>query len=179
MIKLTKILEAITLKKNKWQPIPSSELKQFQKDIFDLIMTAYKPIGGHGGFKNPSDVNPEKMFKVIDLDNDPEPDAVVVTKKRAGGSKHVGIGHDGSKPAKSGVINRQVADLKKSGHYVEVSGKMLDILKAKGVAIVDDEETVRKVLKGKDITWNGDGSYSRKIPGLGVKTKVMMGKPKA
>ena len=55
---------------------------------------------------------------------------------------------------------------------------MLDILKSKGVAIVDDEATVRKVLQGKDITWNGDGSYSRNIPGLGVKTKVMMGKPK-
>lgn len=178
MIKLTKILETITLQKNKWQPIPSSELKDFKKQIFDLIQTAYKPIGGHGGFQSVADVDNEKSFKVIDLDDDPDADAVVATKDRAGGSKHVGIGHDGSSAAKSGVIARQVADLKQRGHYVEVSGKMLDILKSKGVAIVNDEETVRKVLKGKDIKWNGDGSYSRHIDGLGTVTKVMMGKPK-
>jgi len=179
MIRLTKLVEAITLKKNKWQPIPSSELKQFQKDIFDLIMTAYKPIGGHGGFKKPTDVNPEKIFKVINIDNDPDPEAVVVTKKRAGGSKHVGLGHDGTKPAKRAVIQKKIKDLKTSGHYVEVSGKMYDILKSNGVPIVDDEKTVRKVLKGKDIEWHGDGRYTRKITGLGNVTKVMMGKPKA
>jgi hypothetical protein len=178
MIKLTKILEAITLKKNKWQPIPSSELKAFQKQIFDLIKTAYKPIGGHGGFKTPSDVDAEKFFTVIDIDSDPEPEAVVVTKKRGGGSKHIGLGHDGTSDAKRAVIQKKVKDLKTSGHYVEVSGKMLDILKSKGVPVVTDEDTVRKVLKGKDIEWHGDGSYSRHIGGLGTVRKVMMGKPK-
>ena len=58
-----------------------------------------------------------------------------------------------------------------------VTQEILDILKAKGVAIVDDEETVRKALKGKEIVWHGDGSYDRVIGGQKHR-KVMMGKPK-
>ena len=45
-----------------------------------------------------------------------------------------------------------------------------------GVPVVDDEDTVRSVLKGKEIEWNGDGTYDREIGGQ-KHTKVMMGKP--
>ena len=66
--------------------------------------------------------------------------------------------------------------MKLKGHYIEVSGKIYDILKAKGVPVVDDEETVRGALKGKEIKWHGDGSYDRIIGGEKHR-KVMMGKP--
>ena len=52
-----------------------------------------------------------------------------------------------------------------------------DILRSKyRFPIVRDEEVIRKVLKGKDVEINDDGSYQRKI-GDKVYTKILMGKP--
>jgi len=166
-------------KKNVWRPLTPDELVKAKKIIFDLISNAYAPIGGHPNVNSPNDIGPEvgDMFAVIDVDADPHADAVTVTKRRAGGTKHVAMGHDGGKKAKSAAVNHTADQLKRQGHYIEVSGKILDILKAKGVDIVDDEDTVRKALKGKEIIWHGDGSYDRVIGGEKHR-KVMMGKPK-
>lgn len=177
-MKLNKILENINLPKDKWIGLSNKEVIQLKKDIYDLVSNAYKPIGGHPNLKTPSDVvgNLGDLFTVIDLDSDPDIDAVVVGKKKSAGTKFTAIGHDGSNAAKSSAVGHNVSNLKKRGYYIEVSGKMFDILKAKGVPIVDDEEIVRKVLKGKKIDWNGDGTYSRLIGGK-KHTKILMGKP--
>ncbi len=166
-------------KKDVWRPLTPSELVKAKKLLFDLISNAYAPIGGHPNVKKPDDIGPEvgDMFAVIAVDADPQPDAVAVTKKRAGGTKHVAMGHDGGGKAKSAAVNHTSSSLKRQGHYIEVSGKILDILKAKGVDIVDDEETIKKVLKGKEIELYPDGSYDRVIGGEKHR-KVMMGKPK-
>jgi hypothetical protein len=74
-------------------------------------------------------------------------------------------------------VNHQVDKLKSGGYYVEVSGKMRDIFIAKGLEPVTDEATVRRALKGKELKWNEDGSYDRKIGGT-IHTKMMFGKPK-
>ena len=166
-------------KKNVWRPLTPAELVKAKKELFDLISNAYAPIGGHPNLKTKDDIGPEvgDMFAVIDVDADPNIDAVSVTKKRAGGTKHVAMGHDGGSKAKSATVNHTASSLKRSGHYIEVSGKILDILKAKGVDIVDDEETIKRVLKGKEIVMHPDGSYDRVIGGEKHR-KVMMGKPK-
>ena len=179
-MKLLDIIKEMALSKGKWQPIPSSELKDYEDEIFDLISTAYAPIGGHPNYKSASDVSGaqgEAEYEVIDLDDDPDIDAVSVSKQKPAGKKFAATGHDNTSKAKSKIVNHKADLLKKSGHYIEVSGKILDILKAKGVGIVDDEETVRKALQGKDIEWHGDGSYDRVIGGEKHR-KVMMGKPK-
>lgn len=166
------------LLENNWRPLSSAEVEDDQDELFKMIDTAYAPLGGHPNVTNPNDVkSAADGYEVIDLDDDPEDDAVVMTKQRAGGTKLVGMGHDNSKPAKSAAVAKTVSDLNKNGYYIEVSGKILDILKAKGVAIVDDEETVKAALKGKDIVWHGDGSYDR-ILGGEKHRKVMMGKPR-
>jgi hypothetical protein len=166
-------------KKNTWRPLTPDELVKAKETLYDLISNAYAPIGGHPNVKSPSDIGPGvgDMFAVIDVDNDPQPDAVTVTKRRAGGTKHVAMGHDGGKKARSAAVNHTANSLKKQGHYIEVSGKILDILKAKGVDIVDDKETIKRVLKGKEIDMHPDGSYDRVIGGEKHR-KVMMGKPK-
>lgn len=176
MIKLKNLLSEMSIKKNKWIPVPSSDLDDYKKIIYTLINNAYKPIGGHPNYKAPGDVKSSENFEVFDIDYDDDIDVVLVSKKRAGGKKAVAIGHDGSKQAKRLAIKHQADQLKKKGHYIEVSGKITDILKANGVAIVDDESTVRKVLKGKDIKWHGDGTYDRKIAGK-YHRKILMGKP--
>lgn len=171
-MKLTKILL-----EQSWRPLSSAEIADDKEELFKLIDNAYAPLGGHPNVTGPDDIKSAgDNYSVIDLDDDPEDDATVTYKNRAGGKKLVAMGHDGTKPARSAAVAKTVDDLSKKGYYIEVSGKILDILKSKGVAIVDDEETVRKALKGKDIKWNGDGTYDRKL-GAKIHTKVMMGKP--
>lgn len=163
---------------NNWRPLSSKEVEDEKEELFKLIDLAYAPLGGHPNVTKPGDIkNAGDGYEVIDLDDDPENDATIVTKNRPGGTKLVGMGHDGSSAAKSAAVSKTVSSLNKNGYYIEVSGKILDILKAKGVAIVDDEATVRAALKGKEIKWHGDGSYDRYL-GDKMHRKVMMGKPK-
>ena len=179
MIKLIDILNEIDIPKNKWVTIPASELEDYNEEIYKLIDNAYAPIGGHPNYKSADDITGSEVeaeYQVIDLDKDPGIDAVTAAKSKAAGKKFTAVGHDGSDIAKSKVINHKAAQLKSKGYYVEVSGKIKDIFKAKGVEPVDDEELVRKVLKGKEIKWLGNGEYIRTINGKNY-TKVLMGKP--
>ena len=180
MIKLVDLLNEIDIPKNKWVTIPSSELKDYSEEIFNLISTAYAPIGGHPNYKSADNVSGSESdaeYEVIDLDDDPEIDAVSVAKLKQAGKKFTATGHDGSSAAKSKVVNHKVDQLKSDGYYIEVSGKIKDIFKAKGVEPIDNEEIVRKVLKGKEIEWLGNGEYKRTIAGK-MFTKSLMGKPK-
>jgi len=174
-MKLKIILEALA--KNKWTTVSSSELDDYAPDILNLIKNAYKSIGGHPKFNSSGDVTSNQLYTVIDLDDEPDIDAVSVAKKKPAGLKFVATGHDGTKLAKRAVINNKSDELKKSGHYIEVSGRIKDILLAKGVPVVTDHDVISKVLKGKDIEFVGDdGSYKRKIGGT-VHTKILLGKP--
>ena len=166
--------------KNKWVYLTDKEKDEFADEIFDLIDNAYKGIGGHPNYKSGDDVagaERDASYMVIDLDNDPEFDAVKVSKDKSAGIKSVGMGHDGSSEAKRAAINITALMLNQPGYYVEVSGKLKDILMSKGVPVVTDEDTIRKILKGKEIELNKDGSYQREIGGK-VFTKIILGKPK-
>tara|TARA_R110002167_G_C12553887_1_gene641128 strand:- start:345 stop:887 length:543 start_codon:yes stop_codon:yes gene_type:complete len=179
MIKLLDLLNEIDIPKNTWTVIPSSELKDYDEEIFKLISTAYAPIGGHPNFTSPNSITGKEsdaQYVAIDLDQDDDIDAISAYKEKGFGKKFIATGHDGTKPAKSKVVNYRADLLKQSGYYIEVSGAWIDILSAKGVKPVDDEELVRKVLKGKDIEWLGDGKYKRDIAGK-LYTKTLMGKP--
>ena len=175
MIKLIDLLNEIDIPKNSWKPISSSELKDVEDDILDLIQNAYGPIGGHPNYKSVGDLAGSD-YEVIDLDNDPEIDAVTVTKKRSGGTKYVGLGHDGSSQGKRGSIGRTIDKLENPGTYIEASGKMADILSKVNVTQVTDEDTIRKALKGKEIKVYDDGSYDRVLGGKKYR-KLMFGKP--
>lgn len=165
--------------KNQWINLTKDEQDEFADEIFNLINTAYSPIGGNPNYKSSSDVIGDEVgatYMVIDLDDDPDFDAVKITKNKSAGNKSVGMGHDGSKPARSAAVNITAIMLKEPGHYVEVSGKLKDILISKGVPVVTDKETIQKVMAGKDITMNDDGTYSRSIGGE-MHTKTLMGNP--
>lgn len=175
-----KLFEEPGFEKNKWIYLTDDEKEEFAQELFDLINLAYEPIGGHPNYKSPADImgaERDADYMVIDLDDDPEFDALKVSKKKSAGNKSVGMGHDGSKPAKSAAVNITALLLKQPGYFVEVSGVLKDILKAKGAPIVTDEEVIRKVLKGKEIEMNNDGSYQREIGGK-IFTKMLMGNPK-
>tara|TARA_B100000497_G_C7559897_1_gene337842 strand:+ start:203 stop:766 length:564 start_codon:yes stop_codon:yes gene_type:complete len=171
--------ENTELEKNVWIDLTDEEKEEFSDEIFDMIDNAYKDIGGNPNYRSVSDVTGNEgsaNYTVIDLDDDDDIDAVKVSKQRAGGVKSAAMGHDGSKPAKSAVVNFTSLMLKEPGHYIEVSGRLKDILIAKGVPLVTDGDSIKRLLKGKEIELNGDGTYQRKIGGE-VHTKVIMGNP--
>ena len=175
MIKLIDLLNEVVPPKNLWFPLSKEEIKDVEKDILDLIQNAYGPIGGHPNYKSVGDLAGSD-YEIIDLDNDPKIDAVTVTKQRSGGTKYVGLGHDGSSQGKRGSIGRTIDKLEIPGTYIEASGKMADILSKANVTQVTDEDTIRKALKGKEIKVYDDGSYDRVLGGKKYR-KLMFGKP--
>lgn len=174
------------MQKNKWIPIDNKMMKKLASEFYDLISLVYEPIGGHVKIKSPQDLIDEKEwthYMAIDLDGDPYFDLVIIGAKTKYGIKNVAVGHDGSKKAKDEYLNNRIHISKKPGNYSEVSDKLADILIAKGIPIVDDEDTVRKVVN-KPIEWigsipgrEGNGWYKRQIGGKQF-TKTLVGTPK-
>mgnify|MGYP000144077589 CR=1 FL=1 len=66
-------------------------------------------------------------------------ETVSITKGKPSGKKFVATGHDNTKPSRSKVVNHKADLLKHKGYFIEVSGKIEEILKAKGVEVVDDD----------------------------------------
>ena len=166
--------------KGSWEYLTNKEKSEFADEIFTLIDNAYAPIGGNPNYQSPSNVDGSEgdaNYLVIDFDEDPEFDAVVIDKGKSSGTKAAALGHDNSGPAKSLSVNFLAIMLKRPGHYIEVSGKLKDILLSKGVPLVTDEETIRTALKGKEIEMNDDGTYQRMLGGE-KHTKTLMGNPK-
>jgi hypothetical protein len=166
-----------------------SKHEEIYQEIYDIIDTSYKYIGGHANYKNALDIANDKdisIFKLIDVDDDPEVDAGRMYKQTKYGMKAIGSATDGSDVAKNALKDTVKKDFKKSGFYAEVSGKAAHVMIKSGAPIVNDEEIVRKVLSGKSITWYGthpngefpgtDGWYSRDIGGE-KHLKIMIGHP--
>ena len=165
--------------RDKWIDLSDKDKEEYADDIFNLINTAYAPIGGNVNYKSAADVlgtEADADYEVINIDDDPEIDAVSAYKKQPAGNKLAAIGHDGSPEAKSKIINHYADLLKKSGYYLEVSGKLKDILLAKGAPVVTDPEVIKKVLKGKEVKMNDDGTYERYLAGE-MRTKTLLGNP--
>ena len=96
---LKSIMKELDFPKNKYIEPTDSEKDKLKQTLFDLISTAYAPLGGHLKFKSPEDIgDPElKYWKMADVDSDPDLDVVYFGKKTPFGIKHTGIGHDGEK----------------------------------------------------------------------------------
>jgi len=172
----------LTAKKNEWDTLSIQQVRgntDVQHDIFNIISAAYAPLGGHPDFPNADSVPADNnITDVIDTDPQDDVDAAVLSKTTPFGKKMTTIASDGGTEAKREVLKKAVDILNTPGSYVEASGKIFDILVARGAPVVKDEATVRHVLKGKEIQWQGDdGSYSRKIGGK-THTKKMLGKPR-
>jgi len=176
--------------KGKWVKV--KDLKkdpELAKELFDLIQNAYKKIGGNLNIRSPYDLmkGDISLIQAIDIDSDPDADAVRLSKKSASGTKFVGSGHDDSDVAKGELTQKIASNLKKRGFYAELSGALAHIMLTRyGIHSVDDEKTVRKVLKGKEIEWVGphpEGKYPQsagwyyRIIGGERHLKIMLGLP--
>ena len=168
------------LPQDEWVKLTNAQKKQYAKNIFDLIDSAYRDIGGHPNYGRPRNVYIDEgasNYLAIDLDADPDIDAIKVSKTKPSGEKFVATGQDGTKAAKRAVLKYTERQLKKPYHYVEVSGKLKEILLSRGVPVIRNPKKIREILKGKQIRLHGDGTYSRKI-GNKVFRKILLGTPK-
>lgn len=177
-------------KRNKPVEFDPKKHPELSTEFYDLISTAYAEIGGHAKIKTPDDVFADKdwnWWEGVDLHGTNDFDIVMFGSKTKYGVKFAGVGHDGSSDAKREYIKSRAEDLVKPGYYIEVSGKLADILISKyHCPTVEDEKSVRTVL-GKDIDWKGDcpddpnmpgkGWYVRKIGGH-PHAKILLGKPR-
>ena len=185
--------------KDQWVDIPTSDIEasrdpiniDLSDELYDLIDIAYKPIGGNFDFKNSGDLpGDHDDWGAIDIDDDPEPDALRVSKTKPAGSKMTVAGHDGSKPGKDAYIGRTAELLSQPGHYAEMSKKIADIMiKYYDIRAVTDPQKVQQVLgSDKPITWLGEhpqgkhpginGWYTRDIGSNKDILKIMLGNPK-
>jgi hypothetical protein len=177
-------------KRNKPLEFDPKKHPELSSEFFDLISTAYAEIGGHAKIKTPDDVfsDPDwNWWEGVDLHGTNDFDIVMFGQKTKYGVKFSGVGHDGSREAKRAYIESRAKDLMKPGFYIEVSGKLADILISKyRCPIVNKEEDVEKVM-GKDVDWKGqcpddpnlpgDGWYVRMLGGH-PHAKIMLGKPR-
>ena len=70
-LKNNPLLEDDGFDKNVWLYLTDEEKDEFADDIFNLIDTAYEPIGGNPNYKSPSDVVGSERganYMVIDFD---------------------------------------------------------------------------------------------------------------
>ena len=121
------------------------ELKQ---NMFDLVDFAYRKRlnSPHFGVKSPSDVVGSKYdyWEAIDINENPEADAVLFGKKR-NGIKISGLGHDGEKISKNALTKKMAELTKIDGYWIEASGQPANILRFHGANILTDKEKVLKL----------------------------------
>ena len=134
-------------------------------ELYRLIDNAYAKIGGHFDFQSASDLPADYTdWLAADLDGDPEPDVLRVSKDGTHGQKMAAAGHDGSRHAVDTYLAKTADLLHARGHYGEMSKGIAHIMITRhGVPFVSNKEDVQKVL-GKEITWLGkhpEGKYPR------------------
>jgi len=184
--------------KNTWLNIPLEDLRAAAQEangeitiadeLYGLIDIAYKNIGGHFDFRSAQDLPSDYTdWIAIDLDDDPDPDALRVSKDKASGQKLSAMGHDGTRHAIDSYLAKTADLLDSSGYYGEMSKAIAHIMITRhGVPFVDNQEDVEKVL-GKKVQWLGehpqgkypgyDGWYVRKIGGEHEDMKILVGRP--
>jgi hypothetical protein len=179
--------ELFNPKRNKTIQFDAPKYPELEDEFFDLISVAYAELGGHAKIKSPKDVfsDPDwNYWEGIDIHGDNNFDMIMFGQKTNYGIKYSGVGHDGSSAAKREYISARGKELKKLGYYIEVSGKIAEILLNNyDVPVVTDPIIIEKVL-GKSVEFigtiegmPGNGWYSR-ILGGHSHNKILLGRPK-
>ena len=167
------------LPQGKWQIVSWSELSDYMKgSVWDIYDVSYGSIGKHvpdmAGFGQKYE-----YLYLVDVDDDIRPDAFIAYKDTPAGFKIALGGTDGTRKAKKAMIQKMLGLIRQPGWYAEASHKVADILESAGMRPIDDEEVVRKTLRGKKIEWLGDGKYSRQLGKSSISAaKSLYGTPK-
>lgn len=168
----------LNLPSNSWVEVSSSSLERDdQETLWDLYSLSYGNIGLH--IRSMAELlSKYGVFRLIDVDDDVEADAFIAYKKTPAGNKIALGGTDGTRAAKSALIREMGRLVKQPGWFGEASHRVAEIFEKAGSSRILDEAVVRKALGAKDITWLGDGYYTRSLGDLGSVKKALYGQPK-
>jgi hypothetical protein len=160
--------------KRKFVELSHPDAMEYAKDILDLIQNAYSAKGGNIEIKTINDLkNGDITYWILnDVDSDPDADIVVGGKFTKNGVKITVMGQDGSSQAKREAIGKISELMKKGGFYAEMDK---DLAQKIGLKHIQDEKLIRRIID-KELKYNNDGSYDRKIGGH-THTKVLVGNP--
>ena len=139
-------------------------------DIASMIKTSYESIGGYPSLESAEGIK-SKMTNafVIDVDKDPEPDAVMLYYDANIYKKASAVASDGSGPGKVAVRGLMSELLMKPGYWVEASGAPAHIAIVKlGLPYVKDPELVEYLV-------NFGGTRETNVEWLGSDTSNNMG----
>ena len=166
--------------KDKWVELSEVDRGNLKKEIWELVDNAYKSIGGHVRIINPNSVIDDKelsFWKAINIDNEPDPDAVIFARKNFG-YKISGWGHDGSKDSKKKLLEQLKDILREKGFWIEVSCKPSEILIASGINFIKDINTIQRIFPESKINMKGSGYYTRTLEdGTITDENVIVGNP--
>jgi hypothetical protein len=154
----------VNLSKPKLEPIVKKDLPT-RKNLFDLVDFAYKSTlkEPNASIKTADDVlgNKYTYWEAIDIDGNPDADAVIFGKKKYG-IKITGIGHNGEKISKSILMKKHIELLKKHGYWCEAASRPAEIFFQSGVNVVTDKEKLQKLFPDAQfLQFFDDGSYIR------------------
>ena len=158
-------------------------MKQNAAEVFSLAKRTYANIGGIGKASNVEEfidqyIESPKigMWKLVKRGN--KIVAGIIYRSDRGGRKAVYAFQDGTEQGKRDLAKIFNEDFKLTdrGSWAEASGKALITMLKQGAELVPSD--VAKVLIDPDIQQMPDGYfYKRKLTGLGVKTKALVGFP--
>ncbi len=162
----------------------SNLAKFIEDDVLDIIGKSYGYIGGNYKASKKGDIekNYEKEI-VSDIDEDPEPDVVLLGKEKMGRFKVGAMATDGSYNSVKKLLDIE-SKLFNTGAFAELSGKSIKLIKKLNLPCIKNKEEIENLL-GKKITYYGKnptgeypelyGWYSRNIGGE-EKLKILVGK---
>jgi len=170
---------AIDLAPREWTDATWDELTPPQQEaVWEMLEATYReiglPVANLEQLKQPK----YRLLTLWDSDNDNLPNAFMFYRVKPAGNKMFCSGSDGSKEAKRASISKTISLLKTDGWYAELSERPAELVEQNGLKRIQDEDVVRETLDGENITWLGDGYYTREISGVGRKRKALYGRPK-
>lgn len=177
-----KTFDDIVKDKNKWiELLNRGDKESIKHNLYVLVNNSYGVMGGHVRVKNPNSVLDPALtyWEAVDIDVDPEADAVLFGKKTPYGIKIGGMGHDGERFSKSQLVQKLIKQLNKSGYWIEASDELAEKLaKSTAVPYLANKEKVEKIF-GQEIEWLGDkGWYNRVVNERGdVSKEIIFGRP--
>jgi len=176
--------------KGEWVELTPADLlrhPEIEENIFDLVDTSYRSIGGHFGLPSRESLRDEGLrIYAVDVDDDPDADSVLIAKGSRGLGKMIALASDGGPSAKQAALTQLADKLGNRGNIIEASGALAHTLITRhGVPYVHRADVLR-IMHDKDIEWFGrhpegkypdyKGWYSREISGQPV-VKIMLGTP--
>lgn len=173
-------------KKSEWVELGFDERSALSIEVFEIIDTTYRevfPEDGHYRIQKPEDVVGDQdlvFWKAVDLDSDPNTDVVIFGSKR-NGFKISGWGHDGTREAKTGLMDKLAALFgdESKNVWIEVAGAPAAVLTRKYGLESAGRDVIEALFPDSDFEWLDGGFYKRTLgEGKMTDAEIVIGNPR-